>query len=268
MKFAYLGYGVEQNWQAIPKSERVAMHDGCLAYERTLLKDGHLAGDGVPLEPSGTAKTLRWQQGRVLVTDGPYTETNEVLGGLGLVQARDMEHAVELVSRHPGLGHGATLELRPIDEEALQRQAAAIAALGGKVPAARSQTRRFASFGYIPQGGGSPVSKKELDAMLEQCIAFDEGRIKAGQWLRGIALQNTRMAKTLRARAGKVLVTDGPFAETKEYLGGVVELALEDMNAAVAALSHHPALAFGVVIEIRPIQEEISRRWQDIKGQG
>src|SRR5262245_49037966 len=98
--------------------------------------------------------------------------------------------------------------------------------------------------------------------MTKQTIAFDEERVKSGQWLSGIGLQSTRTAKTLRAKAGKVVVTDGPFAETKECLGGVVVLALKDLDQAVGLLSKHPALPFGVVIEIRPINEEVDRIWQ------
>src|SRR5262245_39975682 len=98
--------------------------------------------------------------------------------------------------------------------------------------------------------------------MTKQTIAFDEERVKSGQWLSGIGLQSTRTAKTLRAKAGQVLVTDGPFAETKEYLGGVVVLALKDVNEAVAMLSKHPALPFGVGIEIRPIHVEIDKLWK------
>lgn len=97
--------------------------------------------------------------------------------------------------------------------------------------------------------------------MMKQCIAFDEARVKSGQWLSGIGLQSARTAKTLRAKAGKVIVTDGPFAETKEYLGGFVVLAFKDLNEAVATLAKHPALPFGVTIEIRPIDAAIGQLW-------
>ena len=73
-------------------------------------------------------------------------------------------------------------------------------------------------------------------------------------------------AQDLRALTGKVIVTDGPFAETKEYLGGLVVLALPSLDDAVALLSKHPALPFGVVMEIRPNHEEISRRWEAMQG--
>jgi hypothetical protein len=53
----------------------------------------------------------------VLVTDGPYAETKEQLGGIGVLEARDMDHAVELMSRHPGVRLGGPFEIRPADEE-------------------------------------------------------------------------------------------------------------------------------------------------------
>jgi hypothetical protein len=98
--------------------------------------------------------------------------------------------------------------------------------------------------------------------MIEECIDFDVARRKNGEWLGGIKLQRVETAKTLRAKAGKVVVTDGPFAETKEQLGGVVLLGLTDMDHAIELLSNHPALRYGVTIEVRPIDEEMNARWE------
>jgi hypothetical protein len=103
--------------------------------------------------------------------------------------------------------------------------------------------------------------------MIGQCITYDEERIKSGQWLNGIALEGSSTAKTLRGKGGQVIVTDGPFAETKEMLGGIVVLAYKDLSDALATLSSHPALPFGVVMELRPIDEVISERWQSQVGQ-
>jgi hypothetical protein len=59
-----------------------------------------------------------WRKtGKVLLTDGPYAETNEQLGGLGVLEARDMNHAIELMSKHPGVRLGGPFEIRPVDEE-------------------------------------------------------------------------------------------------------------------------------------------------------
>jgi hypothetical protein len=124
---------------------------------------------------------------------------------------------------------------------------------------------RFASLGHINEQGSGLASISDFEAMMKQCIAFDEERVQSGQWLRGIGLQGPRTARTLRAKGGKVVVTDGPFAETREWLGGVVVLAFEDMDQAVGLLSKHPALRFGVGIEIRPINEAMDLRWQSLQ---
>ena len=264
MKFAFMGYGVDERWNALSKSELDAMFDDCFTYDSKLLKDGTMLADGAALQPSRTAKTLRWRNGKVLVTDGPYAETREQLGGIGVVEARDMDHAVELFSKHPGLRYDVTFEIRPIDEQSLKRQAASPARVRKSAPAIDPRATNFASLGYINEAGWGSKSKGEFDTMMNQCLEFDEARVKSGQWLSGIGLQSARTAKTLRSRAGQVIVTDGPFAETKEYFGGVVVLALKDFSDAVATLSRHPALPFGIVIEIRPIDEEISRRWEGL----
>jgi hypothetical protein len=266
MKFACLGYGLERNWDAMSKGEQDAMIEGCFTYGARLVREGHLIDAGAALRRSQTAKTLRWQNGAVVVTDGPYAETKEQLGGVGILEANDMMHAVELISKHPGLHFGAAFEIRPIDEESLRRQATSIAALRTSAPAPDSPRMRFASLGYT-NGWGS-ISADERDAMLKRCFAFDLARVKNGQWLSSIGLQGARTAKTLRAKAGQVIITDGPFAETKEYLGGIVVLAHKDLHDGVAMLSKHPALPFGLVIEIRPIDQETHERWEIKQGRG
>lgn len=266
MKFAFLGYSREWSWDAMSKGQQAAMIDDCFAYDTKLLREGRLIEDGAAMQPTRTAKTVRWRDGAVLVTDGPYAETKEQLGGIGILEAADMSQAVELLSKHPGLRYGATFEIRPVDEESLRRKAAALAACRGAAPAADPRARKFVCLGYIDESRWGSISKGELDAVMEQCIAFDEGRVRSGQWLTGVALQGSGTAKTLRAKAGQVLVTDGPFAETKEQLGGVVVLALEDRDAAVASMSKHPALRLGVAIEIRPADEEIGKYWDAARG--
>ena len=101
--------------------------------------------------------------------------------------------------------------------------------------------------------------------MVEKCIAFDKTLQRNSHWISGVGLQGAATAKTLRSEGGKVLVTDGPFAETKEYLGGIVVHRFQSLDEAVKLLSTHPALRYGVVIEIRPIDEEMNARWEDRK---
>jgi hypothetical protein len=266
MKFASLGYHREENWDTMSRSAQDTMIQDCFTFDSKLLNDGYLIDLGAALQASRTAKTLRWQNGAVVVTDGPFVETKEVLGGIGVLEARDMAHAVDLMSNHPGLRYGATFEIRPINQEALERQATMIAAWRGSEPVVDPHAMRFASLGYINENGRDSLPEDERDAMLARCIAFDEIRAKSGQWLSGIALQSARTAKTLRGIGSQVIVTDGPFAETKELLGGVVVLAFKDLTEAVATLSKHPALAFGVGIELRPIDQEINKLLNDYRG--
>lgn len=111
MKFVCLGYIEQGKLENMPEKERNAMVDRCFAYDDVLRKGAHFAG-GEGLQPANTAKTLRFQGGKVMITDGPYAETKEQIGGILILEARDMDHAVELMSRHPGVGVGP-FEIRP-----------------------------------------------------------------------------------------------------------------------------------------------------------
>jgi predicted lactoylglutathione lyase len=117
MKFACLGYFDENRWNAMPKAEQDAMMEKCFAFDDILLADGKWTGDGQVLQSAQTAKTLRWKSNQVIVTDGPYAESKEQIGGLGVLEARDMSEAIEILSKHPALRDGAPFELRPIDED-------------------------------------------------------------------------------------------------------------------------------------------------------
>lgn len=111
MKFICLGYIAPQKWETMTDGERNAMVDECLAYDAELRKNGHFVG-GEGLQPAAVAKTLWWKNGKVSVVDGPYAETKEQLGGLLTLEARDLAHAVELMSKHPGVKAGP-FEIRP-----------------------------------------------------------------------------------------------------------------------------------------------------------
>jgi len=99
------------------------------------------------------------------------------------------------------------------------------------------------------------LSKAEQDALIEECFAYDDQLLKDGCWLDGgQALQSARTAKTLRWKNGKVSVTDGPFAETKEQLGGFYLINARDLNDAIRVASKIPAARLGS-IEVRPVKE-------------
>src|SRR5512143_1816482 len=111
MKYICLGYIEENKWERMPEKERNAMMDECFAYDGVLRKNGHFAG-GEALQSPRSAATLRWKNGKVSITDGPYAETKEQLGGILLLEAQDLNHAIQLMSKHPGVKAGP-FEIRP-----------------------------------------------------------------------------------------------------------------------------------------------------------
>lgn len=111
MKYVCLGYLDVKKWEAMPESERRAAVEACLAYDDLLREGGHIAG-GEALQGVQTAITLRFRNGKVSFTDGPFTETKEQLGGILVLEARDLNHALQLMSKHPGVRLGG-FEVRP-----------------------------------------------------------------------------------------------------------------------------------------------------------
>jgi hypothetical protein len=253
MKFACLGFIEEAKRDAMSDGGLVAMMEECWTYDDELLKNGHIAG-GHALAKARSAVTLRFHDGRVLVTDGPYAETKEYIGGILILEASDMNEAVELMSKHPGVRLGGPFEIRPIDEERLKSQP--------QIPLKDEEgAKHFVFLGYNEDDRWHGLSKEELQAKADACIAYEQDRRRDGQWVTGLALQSAATAKTVRFSGGRVIVTDGPFAETKEQLGGLIVLRATDMNHAVELMSKHPGLRFSGPIEVRPLDEEISWRW-------
>jgi hypothetical protein len=111
MKYIGLGYIDLNAFASVPESEQQAMMDNCFIYDEQLIANGHFKG-GEMLRPPNTAMTLRYTNGKVVVTDGPFAETKEQLGGIMILEARDLNHAVELISKHPGVKMGPW-EVRP-----------------------------------------------------------------------------------------------------------------------------------------------------------
>jgi hypothetical protein len=111
MKYICLGYIQPGKFENMTESERHAMLDECFAYDDQLRANGHFAA-GEALQPPHDALTLYWKNGKVAVTDGSYAETKEQLGGILVLEARDLNHAVQLISQHPGIKYGPW-EIRP-----------------------------------------------------------------------------------------------------------------------------------------------------------
>ena len=116
MKFLCLSYLDEKKVDRMSESERGTFIKECFAYDNILRKNGNFVRREA-LQSAQNAKTLRYRNDKVSITDGPYAETKEQIGGILLLDANDLNHATELMSKHPGI-RVATFEIRPLDEEA------------------------------------------------------------------------------------------------------------------------------------------------------
>lgn len=115
MKYMCLGY-TDEKWEQKSEGEKNEMFDACFAYDDELRAKGvFLSGEA--LEDASAAVTIRVKNGKVSVTDGPYVETKEQLGGVAIIEAKDLNEAIALFSKHPALGVGASgFEIRPIGD--------------------------------------------------------------------------------------------------------------------------------------------------------
>lgn len=114
MKYVCMGFIDETKFAATPPQQAQRMMDDCFAYDDELRRGGHFLG-GEALDSARKAVTLKFKDGEVEITDGPFAETKETLGGILLLEARDLSHAIALMSKHPGVKMGPW-EIRPAHE--------------------------------------------------------------------------------------------------------------------------------------------------------
>jgi hypothetical protein len=112
MKYLFLAYADEKQWDAMSSSERAALGNECLANDQALRKRDHLlAVEG--LQSSRSATTVRVQNGKLSVSDGPFAEMKEQLIGIFTINARDLNEAIQLAAKMPQ-ARGGPIEVRPI----------------------------------------------------------------------------------------------------------------------------------------------------------
>ena len=105
---------------------------------------------------------------------------------------------------------------------------------------------------YENEKGWEQLPKEQADAVMGEYFAFTDGIKQSGQYVAGDALHPTQTATTVRVRNGDQLVTDGPYAETKEALGGLFILEAESIDDACRLAAEIPAAERGA-IEVRPV---------------
>jgi len=126
MKYLCLIYENEKNWETMPQSDAEAIMNEYFAFTEDIRKNGkYVAGEA--LQPTPTATTVRVRNGKISTTDGPFVETKEQLGGFYLIDAKDLNDAIQVAARIPSARLGS-IEVRPVVDfsaDAAKREEAA-----------------------------------------------------------------------------------------------------------------------------------------------
>jgi hypothetical protein len=113
MRYMLLVYKDEKLWDEMSVQDKGAIFQEAAEFTEGLRPSGvYLGGD--PLEPTSTATTVRMKGGKTVMTDGPFAETKEQLGGYSIVEAKDLDEVLAIVARHPLVRAGLSIEVRPI----------------------------------------------------------------------------------------------------------------------------------------------------------
>ncbi|MGQ0592180.1 MAG: YciI family protein [Gammaproteobacteria bacterium] len=104
----------EKRWEKIPESQRDEIMQEYGEFVQSIVKSGHYRA-GAKLQSSSTATTVRGRNGKPVLTDGPFAETKEQLGGYHLVECKDLDEALSIAKRIPTIRVGGTIEVRPLE---------------------------------------------------------------------------------------------------------------------------------------------------------
>lgn len=125
MKYMLLAYGNEEKFNQMSKDELAEVGEKCERFDAEMQAAGEVTWGG---SLNWDSKSLRLKEGKLVVTDGPFAETKEVVGGVVIIEAPDFDAAVKLASLHPAARMGEELgwgiELRPIDQCPAMHEAA------------------------------------------------------------------------------------------------------------------------------------------------
>ena len=254
MKFMLMGFEARGEWERLPQAEReqrVQRHQLALQEliaERGLVDGQKLVLTSVGLGQSSAALTLRTTGGKPIVSDGPFAETKEVLAGFDLIDFASRDEAIVFAKKRC-VHDGHVTEIRPVHDswwayhgpgsgDAMRFMIMIVT--DQDVLATQSQVQIDRNVAHHQQVGMEYSAQKGL--VRGEPLCFSSARLRP-----------SADALTLRVRGGTALTSDGPFAETKEAIGGFFIIDCASQEEAVAWAKKVSANS-GETVEIRPVQ--------------
>jgi hypothetical protein len=201
--------------------------------EETIRTRVNLQGSRV--RPAADATTVKIRGGELIITDGPYAETKEQVAGYDLLECASLDEAVRWAGRHPSSWTGA-IEVRALPDRAPIEP----------LPAPGDGKIRYMMLVCTDPA----VDPREFDRVepVDPWVEETDGK---GIRLYGSELEPPGSARTVRVREKQAMVTDGPFAETKEQIAGFDVLECDDLDEAIEIARRHPMARLGL-LEVRP----------------
>ena len=244
MKYMFLMYGPEDAWNDQERND-------CMTESMGICKE--LAGKGKfistsPLQPIATAATVRMRDGRPLITDGPFAETREQLGGYFILDLADLDEAIGVASRLPPARKG-TAEIRPmVTVDGLPPSKPVPVGFHGKGP----QPYMLVSLDdeEMWEKAGPDAHREAMAKAIAICHRLNE----SGKYLGCSPLHPAATATCVRVRNGKREITDGPFAETNEVVGGFYVIMADSREEALGVATEHCRINQRAV-EVRPLYD-------------
>jgi hypothetical protein len=192
------------------------------------------------------AMTVRVREGETLVSDGPFAETKEFVGGFAVLDCADLDEAIEVESKSP-VARFLPLEIRPF-RGGLR--------LGPAAPAFdREEDSAGLPYLFTVWASGSPAVPLDDKAVAREYDAWQHELEASGTFVFGNALAGPGSATTLRPRDGVVQVSDGPFLDSEDFIAGIDVVVCADGQRAISLAAAHP-MARHHAVEVRPFYSE------------
>ncbi len=199
--------------------------------------------EGMPLKPVTETRTVRVRGDRVMVTDGPFAETTEWIAGYDLIEAADLDEAIEVAASHP-MATSGRIEIRPVEPLDLGP------GTGNPPHEGDAPASRF--LGIFRTDPGAPPFAPEPAAVAK----WVRDGLASGRYLGGEHLRPVEDATLVRRRGGELLITDGAYTDVPEWVAGIVFID-GDWDEALDCLSRSPMARSGIA-ELREFWTDFS----------